>query len=118
MTFATVSVNREQLALLSQWLIKVFPGSTIHQSRDPKRTIQHLSSEKVDAVFADADTCSDWIHIFKGHKSNPSVYLLCHQDTGSPEETDSIQGIVTYPITKQKIQIAMQTVPREIREVV
>ena len=117
MTFANVCVNQEQLTLLSQLLITAFPGCTIHQSRDPNRTIQHLSNQKVDAVFADADTCSDWIHIFRKHKSNPTVFLLCPQERQRLQETEDVQCVVTYPITPQKIHDALQTRPREIREV-
>ena len=67
MTFANVCVNQEQLTLLSHVLLAAFPGCTIHQSRDPKRTIQHLSNQKVDAVFADADTyiCAEFLEICK-----------------------------------------------------
>ena len=118
MTFANVCVNQEQLTLLSHLLLAAFPGCTIHQSRDPKRTIQHLSDHKVDAVFADADTCSDWIHIFRKHKSNPTVFLLCPQERQRSKETGDIHGVVMYPITTQKIQDALQTGPREIREVI
>ena len=118
MTFANVCVNQEQLTLLSRLLLAVFPGCTIHQSRDPKRIIQHLSNQKIDAVFADADTCSDWIPIFQKHKSNPAVFLLCPQERQGPEKSEDIHTVVTYPITKQKIQIALQTVPQELMEVV
>ena len=117
MTFANVCVNREQLTLLSQLLLAAFPGCTIHQSRDPMRAAQRLSDHKIDAVFADADTCSDWIHSLKRHLSNTSVYLLCRQDSSLPEEAEDIHGIVTYPITEQKIQDALLNIPQEIREV-
>ena len=118
MTFANVCVNQEQLTLLSHLLLAAFPGCTIHQSRDPKRTIQHLSNQKVDAVFADADTCSDWIHIFRKHKSNPTVFLLCPQDRQRPKVSEDIHSVVTYPITNEKIQNALQTRPQEIREAI
>ena len=118
MTFANVGVNRERLLLLSQLLLSAFPGCTIHQSRDPMRTMQHISNQKIDAVFADADTCSDWMHLLSKHSTDTSVYLLCRQDLQLPEGTGGIRGIITYPITPQKIKIALQTVPREIREVV
>ena len=118
MTFATVSDNRQQLLFLSHLLLSAYPGCTIHQSRDPMRAAQHLSTQDVDAVFADADTCSECICIFNKHKSHPSVYLLCRQELPPPEETEGIHGIVTYPITTQKIQIALQTTPQEVREVV
>ena len=117
MTFANVSVNREQLTLLSQLLLTAFPGCVIHQSRDPMRTIKHLSTQKVDAVFTDADTYPDLIHLLNRQKSRASVYLLCQHDS-PPEKTDGIQNIITYPVTRQKIQIALQNVPREIREVI
>ena len=118
MTFANVSVNQEQLTTLSQLLLAAFPGCTIHQSRDLARTVQHLSSGKIDAVFADADTCSDWLPILRRHQSNPSVYLLCRQELHPTEEPDGIQGIVTYPVTRQKIQLALQTIPEELREAI
>ena len=117
MTFANVSVNQELLTLISQLLLTAFPGCTIHQSRDPMRAAQRLSDHKIDAVFADADTCSDWLHILKRQKSSPSVYLLSRQDLQLPEDTGGIRGVLTYPITRQKIQTALQNVPQEIREV-
>ena len=118
MTFANISVDQEQRTLLSQVLLTVFPGCTIHQSRDPMRTVQHISSGKIDIVFTDADACSDLIPTLRARKMNTSVYLLCRQDRQPSERTEGIQGIVTYPITKQKIQLALQTAPREIREVI
>ena len=118
MTFANVSVNQEQLTALSQLLLAAFPGCTIHQSRDPARIIQHLSSRKIDAVFADADTCSDWIPILRKHQSNPPVYLLCRQELSPTQEPYGVRGIVTYPVTRQKIQLALQTIPEELREAI
>jgi hypothetical protein len=118
MTFANVGVNREQLTSVSQLLLTAFPGCVIHQSCDLVRTVTHLSVQKVDAVFADADTYPDLIHLLYRQKSKASVYLLCRYDTPPPEEMDGIQNIITYPVTRQKIQIALQTIPREIREVI
>ena len=118
MTFANVNVSQEQLTLLSRLLLSAFPGCTIHQSRDPVRAMQHISSGKIDAVFADADTCSDWIHKLRQHQSNPSVYLLCRQERQLPGETGDIQGVITYPITTHKIQLALQTKAQELREVI
>ena len=118
MTFANVNVNREQLTLLSQLLLTAFPGCVIHQSSDPVRTITHLSTQKIDAVFADAETYPDLIHLLDRHKSTASIYLLCRHDTSPPEEPDGIRSVITYPITSQKIQVALQNIPRELREVV
>ena len=118
MTFANVSGNREQLTLLSQLLITAFPGCVIHQSCDPVRTITNLSTQKIDAVFADADAYPELVHLLNIHKSKASVYLLCRHDAPPPEETGAIQSVITYPITRQKIQVALRTIPREIREVV
>ena len=118
MTFANVSVNREQLTLLSQLLLTAFPGCVIHQSRDPVRTITHLSAQKIDAVFADADTCPDLIRLLNRQKSKASVYLLCRHDAQPPDKTEGIQSVITYPVTRQKIQVALQTIPQEIREVI
>ena len=81
MTFANVSVNREQVTLLSQLLVTAFPGCVIHQSCDPMRTMTHLSTQKVDAVFADADTYPDLAHLLNRQKSKASVYLLCRKDS-------------------------------------
>lgn len=118
MTFANVSVHREQLTLLSQLLLTAFPGCIIHQSCDPVRTIKHLSTQKVDAVFVDADTHSEMMHLLNRQKTKASVYLLCQDDAPPPEEAGGIRSVITYPITRQKIQVALQTVPREVREVV
>ena len=117
MMFANVSVNREQLTLLSQLLVTAFPGCVVHQSRDPMRTIKHLSTQKIDAVFADADTYPDLIRLLNRQKSKASVYLLCRHDS-PPAETDGIRSVITYPVTRQKIQAALQNIPWEIREVV
>ena len=118
MTFANVGVSREQLASVSQLLLTVFPGCVIHQSRDLVRTIKHLSTQKVDAVFADADAYPQLMHLLNRQESTASVYLLCRHDGPPPEETNGIRSIITYPITQQKLQVAMQTAPREIREVI
>ena len=118
MTFATVSVDREQSTLLSQLLLTVFPGCTIYQSSNPMRAIQHLTTRKADAVFADVEISPDLIHILKKKKWDTPVYLLCPQCLQTPEEKEDVSGIVTYPLTKQKIQIALQSGPREFREVV
>ena len=118
MTFANVCVDRERLTMLSQLLLTAFPGCVIHQSCDPVRTITHLSTQKIDAVFADAETYPDLIHLLNYHKSKASVYLLCRQDAPPPEDTGGIRSIITYPLTKQKIQAALQTIPQEIREVI
>ena len=118
MTFANINVNREQLTWLSQLLLMTFPGCVIHQGCDPVRTMKHLSTQKVDAVFADADTYSELTNLLKRQKTNASVYLLCRQELKLPEKTDGIRSVITYPITRQKIQVALQNVPREIREVV
>ena len=92
MTFANVCVNQEQLTWLSHLLLAAFPGCTIHQSRNPMRTMQHLSDRKVDAVFVDADSGSDWIPLFRKHKSNPTVYLLCPQERWTPPEAEDIRS--------------------------
>ena len=117
MTFANVSINREQLTLLSQLLLAAFPGCIIHQSCDPVRTIKHLSTQTVDAVFADAETYPELMHLLNRQKSKVSVYLMCRHDT-PPEKTDGVRSMITYPVTSQKIHVALQSVPREIREVV
>ena len=117
MTFANVSVDREQLLLLSQLLLAVFPGCTIHQNRDPVRVMQHLSTQKVDAMFVDADMRLDWKGILQKHGSSPSVFLLSRQEL-PPEDAGGIRGIVTYPITKQKIENALHSVSSENREVI
>jgi hypothetical protein len=118
MTFANVSANREQVTLLSQLLVTAFPGCIIHQSCDPVRTITHLSTRKIDAVFVDTDTYPDLIRLLSRHKSKASVYLMCRQDVLPPEKTDGIRNVITYPVTRQKIQVALQTVPQELREVI
>ena len=117
MTFANVSVDRKQLLLLSQLLLAVFPGCTIHQNRDPVRLMQHLTTQKVDAMFVDADMRLDWKRISQEHGSCPTIYLLSRQELPL-DDAGSVRGVVTYPLTKQKIQNALQNVSREIREVI
>ena len=114
MTFANVSINREQLTSLSQLLLSAFPGCVIHQGCDPARTLIHLSIQKVDAVFADADTYPDLMHLLSMQNTTASVYLLCQHDAPPPEETAGIRNIITYPLTQQKIQDALQNVPQRL----
>ena len=118
MTFANVCANREQLTSLSQLLLSAFPGCVIHQSCDPTRTIPQLATRKLDAVFVDADTHSEVIQLLDRQKAKASVYLLCQYDSLTPEKMGDVPNVITYPITKQKIQGALQTVPREIKEVI
>ena len=118
MTFANVNVNREQLTSVSQLLLTAFPGCVIHQSCDPVRTMTRLSTQKVDAVFADADTYPDLMRLLNRQKSKASVYLMCRQDALPPEETEGIRSVITYPFTRQKIHAALQTIPQGIGEVV
>ena len=104
MTFITISIDREQLSLLSQFLVAQFPGCTIHQSCDPIRVMKYLSDQKVDAVFADTDTIvymTDWL---TRHKINTSVWILCRQDEVLPKEIPDCYGILSYPISKEKIR--------------
>lgn len=118
MIFANVSVNREELTFLSQLLLAAFPGCVIHQSCDPVRTIKRLATQKIDAVFVDADTHPEMMHLLDRLKSTASVYLLCRHDAPPPEETGGIRNVIMYPITRQKIQSALQTISRDIREVI
>ncbi len=111
MTFVTVSMHREQLTLLIQLLVAVFPGCTIHQSCDPMRAIRHLSNQKVDAVFVDADTCSDSMDILR--RQNTQLCLLCGRDAAMPEATKRFDGILSYPITEQSIRTTLQSLSRK-----
>ena len=106
MTFVTVSIHREQLTLLIQLLVAVFPGCTIHQSRDPMRAIRHLSNQKVDAVFADADICSNFMDILRSQ--NSQLCLLCGKDAVLPEATKGFDGILSYPLTEQSVRTTLQ----------
>lgn len=111
MTFANVNMNREQLTWLSQLLLTTYPGCVIHQSCDPMRTVSHLSTQKIDAVFVDADTHPRLMHLLNNRKQTASVYLLCRHDSPAAE-TENIRSVITYPITSQKIQAALQNIPR------
>jgi hypothetical protein len=53
----------------------------------------------------------DLMHLLNTQKSKVSVYLLCRQDLLPPEETGDSRSVITYPITRQKIQAALQNVP-------
>lgn len=118
MTFANVSANRERLKSLSQLLLTAFPGCVIHQSCDPVRTVRHLSAQKIDAVFADEEAYPDLIRLLNRQTEKTSVYLLCQRERISPQDTGGGGGIITYPVTRQKIQFALQAIPQEIREVI
>ena len=115
MTFVTVSINREQLTLLSQFLVTMFPGCTIHQSRDPMRVIRSLSHQKVDAVFADTDTCSNMLEILSRQNMNPQVCLLSSQSAVLPEEEASFDGVLSYPITEEKMRTTLQKISQNFQ---
>ena len=110
MTFVTVSVNREQLSLLSRLLVTLFPGCTIYQSRDPMRAIQRLPYHEVDAVFADVDTVSDMKDILDRKKMNAKIWLLSSQNVALSEEIAGCYGILSCPITEHKIRNVLQGV--------
>ena len=110
MTFVTVSVNRDQLALLSQLLVTLFPGCTVHQSCDPMRAIQRLSFQKVDAVIADADTVSNMMNLLDRQKSQAQIWLICGQGVDLPEKIADFCGILPYPITGHEMQHALQRI--------
>jgi hypothetical protein len=58
------------------------------------------------------------MHLLNRQQSKASVYLLCRHDAPPPKETGGVRSVITYPITKQKIQAAFQHIPQQIREVV
>ena len=118
MTFANICANREQRSFLSQLLTRAFPGCIIHQSCDSTHAFTRLSAEALDAVFVDADTHGEVTQLLTKQKSTASIYLLCRHNMPPPEKTDGIHSIITYPITKQKIQGALQTIPPKTREVI
>ena len=108
MTFITVSDNHEQLALLSQLLVTLIPGCTIHQNSNPMRAIRCLSYQKVDAVFADADTCANAMDVLRKQKMQTPLCLLCRQGVVLPEEMACSHGVLSYPLTEQKMRTALQ----------
>ena len=108
MTLITVSNNYGQLAFLSQLLISLIPGCTIHQCCDPMRAIQHLACRKVDAMFADADTICDMMNMLSRQKKNTQIWILCRQGTALPEIIAGYYGALTYPITEQEMRTALQ----------
>jgi hypothetical protein len=83
----------------------------IHQSCDPVRTFTHLSAQKVDAIFVDADTYPALVHLLSGQKSKTPVHLLCRQDFVPAVGAEGIGSVITYPVTRQKIQAALQNGP-------
>lgn len=108
MTFVTISVNQEQLTTLSQLLVTLFPGCTIHQNRDPMRAVQHLSSQAIDAVFADEHTISNMMDVLQKRRMNTAVWLLCSQGVAVPEEMAGCYGVLPCPITEHKMRAALQ----------
>ena len=112
MTFVAISVNREQLALLSRFLVTIFPGCTIYQGSDPMRALLRLSNQKVEAVFEDADTCANMMDTLSKHNGNTQICLLCKQDAVPQEETTNFHGVVSYPITEQQIRTTLQGIAK------
>ena len=108
MTFVTACADRGQLAMLSHLLVNLFPGCTVHQSSDPVRAIQRLSCQKIDAVFADADSISNMVDLLDRRKLNTQIWLLCHCPEAIPEKIAGRYGVLAYPITEQKLRIALQ----------
>lgn len=107
-TFVTVSDNREQLALLSRLLITLIPGCTIHQNSNPMRAIWCLSHQKVDAVFADADTCANAVEVLHKQNTQAQLCFLCRQGVVLPKEFACSHSVLSYPITEQKMRTALR----------
>ena len=108
MVFVTVSTNEEQITLLTDFLLTLTPGCTIHRNRDPVRAMRPLSHEKVDCLFADAEICSALMDSLNKREVKPSVYALCGKDAASGNLPEGIRGVVTYPITDHKIRDLLQ----------
>ena len=111
MTFVTVNTNREQLTLLTQFLVAVFPGCTIFQNCDPARAMRYLHSQSVDAVFADADTCVNMMDLLFRQNEKTQICLLREQDTALPDDLSGFDRVLSYPITEQKMRNALQKTP-------
>ena len=110
MTFATVCVNQEQLSLLSQLLITIFPGCTIHQNQDPIHAIRCLSKQKIDAMFADVDACTNVMDVLRKQDLNTQICFLCRQNVKIPGEITNLDEVLTYPITEQKMRTTLQRI--------
>ena len=115
MTFVTVSVNRNQLTMLSRFLVTMFPGCTIHQSCDPMRAIRSLSCQKVDAVFTDTDSCSNMMDILSRQNMTTQVCLLSSQGAVLPEEAANFDGILSYPITEENMRTTLQKISQNFK---
>ena len=110
MTFIICNVNRQQVTLFGRLLIELFPGCTIHQSCDPMRVIQRLSSQNVDAVFVDSHTLPDVMNMLKHRNLIAKIWLLRRLDEVLPEEKDTDYGVLSFPASKQEILEALKRI--------
>ena len=76
------------------------------------RAVRQLSNQKVDAVFADADTCSNSMDFLR--RQNTQLCLLCGKDAATPEVAKGFDGVLSYPITEQSVRITLQSLSRKI----
>lgn len=114
MTFAIVSVDREQLTLLSQLLVTVFPGCTIHQSGDPVRAMQRISYQKPDAVFADAATISNMTDVLRRQAKNIKICILCKQGVQLSEKMTKGYDVLPWPVAEHQVRSALKRMPEGI----
>ena len=71
------------------------------------RAMQRLSCQKVDAVFADTDTISGLADFLDRRKLNTKLWLLSHHGEAIPGEITGYDGILSWPITEQKLRNAL-----------
>ena len=112
MVFVTVSENREQLTGLTQLLVRLMPGCTIHQNYDPVRAIRCFAKQKVDVVFVDGDVCSGLLELMMKHEIDTSVYYLGGRDLSEIELPSGVCGVITAPVTDEKIRTLLQHLPK------
>lgn len=115
MNFITVSANREQLTILSQFLTTMFPGCTVYQGCNPMHAFRRLSIKNINAVFADVETCSQMVDLLNRQNIKTLIYPLCRQDTALSEELLDFGAPLSYPITEHKMQPVIQKLGRSYR---
>ena len=108
MTFIVCSTNRQELTLLGQTLVALFPGCTIHQGSDPMCAIQRLSAQNVDAVFVDSHLLNDAMSMLKSWKLRTKIWLLRKHNEAHLEENDADYGVLFFPASEQEIREALQ----------
>lgn len=115
MTFVTAGSDRARLERLTKLLVSSFPGSTIYQHTDPLRVPHDVLSNRVNAVFLEAEMeKANGIELMRMlHRQKPEtpVFILAGAEAFCEEAAEAgAAGYILHPVSEQILKEAMLSV--------